>query len=121
MCAQSSGDPPAQPQPGRREGRGEERVCWDEEGALPVVVFDGCEARWGRALDLGRGGIGLIVPCPFPPRTPLLLRLRYRGGWLAVERWAEVIYARPHGTGVWWRVGCAFSKPLRPEEIQALV
>ena len=117
----SSGAPRGQGQPGQPVGRAEERVRWDEEGALPVVVFDGFEARWGRARDLARRGIGLIMSCPFLPGTSLLLRLRYRGGWLALERWAEVVYARPHGNGVWWRVGCTFTKPLRAEEIQALL
>jgi hypothetical protein len=116
----SSGAPLGQISSARLEGRTEERVCWDEEGALPVVVFDGFEARWGRALDLARRGIGLLVSCPFLPGTSLLLRLRYRGGWLVLERWAEVIYSRPHGNGVWWRVGCTFTKPLRVAEVQAL-
>jgi len=73
----------------------------------------------GWAHDLSEAGMGLELGCPLEPGTAVLLRLHGAGPDGALQLPGRVAHATEAGGG--WRVGCAFARPLTPEQLAALL
>jgi hypothetical protein len=109
-------------------GRGSALVAVRKRGAkrhrcplaAPVEVGlpDGTHED-GWAHDLSETGIGLELGRPLERGTLVLLRLHAAGPDGLVQLAGRVAHATEAAGG--WRVGCAFDRPLTPEQLAALL
>jgi len=75
-------------------------------------------ARSARSHDISLGGLNLIAAESIPVGVSLALRVACADQKLHVV--AEVRHAHREPTGE-WRVGCAFTTPLQPAQLDALL
>jgi hypothetical protein len=73
-----------------------------------------------RILDISRGGLALLVTGPFEAGTLLAIDLPLGSQGSKRRVLARVVH-RKGRDGRYWVLGCAFTQPLSPEELQALM
>jgi hypothetical protein len=78
-----------------------------DEPLLPALV-----------LDLGCGGLGLVLACRLTPGAELACELRNPARGVQLARTLRVIHGTQQGTC--WVHGCAFDRPLSELELDAL-
>jgi hypothetical protein len=82
------------------------------------------EAGWfARVQDISACGLGLLLRHRFRPGTPLLVEWKRADGTALGVLAARVVHAVAirEGGDLWWRVGCAFDRPLTDDELRALL
>jgi PilZ domain len=75
----------------------------------------------GLVLDLSAVGIGVLVPRPVEVGTKVFVEVKDRDRWRGpgTELVAHVRRAEPHEDGG-WLLGCALTRPLTDDQVQAL-
>jgi hypothetical protein len=88
---------------------------------IAALTVDETECGWpARVRDLSAGGVGLSLERRFEPGTILLIELATGQDEPSFVAPVKVIHATADGDGH-WILGCAFTRPLDEEQVQALV
>jgi hypothetical protein len=74
----------------------------------------------GRVLDVSLTGIGFSTSRPFAPGTVLLLDLSDERDGISLCVPARVVHTAPKSK-MRWIIGCEFTCPLSPEELQSML
>ncbi len=79
------------------------------------------DAGWtGEVVNISAGGIGLLLPQPFKPRTVLVVELTGVDESFTRDLLARVVHLRKKEEGK-WLVGCSFASLLRDKELKAIL
>jgi hypothetical protein len=88
-------------------------MLWQFLGVAPR------EMASAQVFDISATGLGLVADEPFPLETILVVRLPTKTqGWNS--HLVRVKHCQPLETGL-FQVGCAFVRPLQPDQLRALV
>jgi hypothetical protein len=91
--------------------------CSEEISCSSLAPFDRLS---GKARDISRGGVALILGARIRVGTEVLIDLKTRNPGIALTLRARVVHATPEAEGS-WIVGCEFISMPTEEQILALL
>jgi hypothetical protein len=75
---------------------------------------------WGRLRNISSAGLAVRLSRPFELRTLLIIELTHKAKRRTCYLPVKVVHATAEGTRL-WLIGCEFVRPLREEELRALL
>src|SRR5437899_12353953 len=91
------------------------RAC-DLRVSCDPYLSDALVLRSGKAVDLSRSGVRLVLDQPFAAGTALNIRVRKKSPHMSHLLWANVVWARANPADG-WHLGCRFHQELSEEEV----
>jgi PilZ domain len=76
--------------------------------------------RSGKAVDVSRSGVRLVLDQPFAAGTALNIRVRKNSGPTSHLLWANVVWTHRNPESG-WHLGCRFNQELSEEEMKELL
>jgi hypothetical protein len=113
----------ATPPPGTSSEKQEQRAAIRYHSKPETPLFkigeeDGIHTWRAKVNDISAAGIGLLVTSPFDVGSTVDIELSAAGVDVSRTLVARVVRVEPKGAV--WFVGCAFTTPLSPEDVQRI-